>query len=62
MSWYANMLCVLLKKPIELKLEYNNNDQEKFNKLGLKNDLSNWKCYEVLNVPGIIFILLTFLQ
>lgn len=27
-------------------------DKEKFNNLGLKNDLSDWNCYEILNVPG----------
>lgn len=52
-SLYANVLCVLLKKPVGLKLEYDSNDQGKFDKLGLKSNLSNWKCYEFLNVPGI---------
>lgn len=47
------MLCILLKKPIGLNLEYYKNDKEKFDNLGLKSDLSDWKCYEVLNVPGI---------
>lgn len=47
------MLYILFKKSIGLKLEYSNNNQEKLDNLGLKSNLSDWKCYEVLNVPGI---------
>lgn len=43
-----------LKKSIQLKSEFYNNDQEELDSLGLKSDLSDWKCYEVLNVPGKI--------
>lgn len=32
-----------------------NDEKEKLDQLGLKSDLSDWNCYEVLNVPGKVF-------
>ncbi|XP_025414497.1 nucleic acid dioxygenase ALKBH1 [Sipha flava] len=40
----------------ELKTASCNNEKEKLDGLGLKNDLSDWRCYEISNIPGLIFI------
>jgi len=37
-----------------LTSELSNNDKEILNDLGLKSDLSDWNCYDILNVPGKI--------
>lgn len=44
----------LLKKSKELTTVFFNNEKEKLNDLGLKNDLSDWRCYEMSNIPGKI--------
>lgn len=36
-------------------MNYLSYEKEKLNDLGLKRDLSDWNCYEVLNVPGTIY-------
>lgn len=39
---------------MKLTSEFFNNDKEILDDLGLKSDLSDWNCYDVLNVPGKI--------
>ncbi|VVC28365.1 Hypothetical protein CINCED_3A024648 [Cinara cedri] len=46
---FSNVVNTELIKPKELKyLTYN---KEKLDDLGLKRDLSDWNCYEILNIP-----------
>jgi len=39
---------------MKLTSEFFNNDKEILDDLGLKSDLSDWNCYDVLNIPGKI--------
>lgn len=48
------MVILLLQKPKRLLSDYFNNDKKILDDLGLKSDLSDWNCYDVLNVPGKI--------
>lgn len=42
----------MFKKRKKLSPSSCNDQKEKLDRLGLKSDLSDWNCYEVLNVPG----------
>ncbi|XP_060865895.1 nucleic acid dioxygenase ALKBH1 [Metopolophium dirhodum] len=53
---FANEVNTKIMKPKKLTSEFFNNDKEILDDLGLKSDLSDWNCYDVLNVPGLIFI------
>lgn len=53
---FANEVNTEFMKPKRLTPELFNNDKEILDDLGLKRDLSDWNCYDVLNVPGLIFI------
>lgn len=58
-------LLFILKKSKELTKVICNNEKEKLDRLGLKNDLSDWRCYEISNIPGKIIkikLLLDFLK
>lgn len=48
------MIIILFQKPKKLTSDFFNNDKEILDDLGLKSDLSDWNCYDVLNVPGKI--------
>lgn len=48
------MVILLLQKPKILTSEFFNNDKEILDDLGLKSNISEWNCYDVLNVPGKI--------
>jgi len=44
------------KKTKKLSPTFCNNDKEKLDTLGLKSNVIDWHCYEILNVPGLVFI------
>lgn len=45
---------------MELSLDTGYVEKDVLDSLGLKNNLSDWYCYEILNVPGKIQIVFNY--